>query len=218
MLARSSANVRFQSVNSQRTQNEELTMTSTFSRKLKIYLRLLAPFVLLALQPQILPSASAQTPAPKQHFVCNIGFTQQQCDVDMAVLRKALAKYPVEALGEWTWVLVRSEDWRRILLDRGFKPDTSPAFSILPNRETFFEGALLAKVSNRGVELSGLWHMPIEDLLDLAVRHELGHALCNERNEAKADRAAIALKDGKPLSCQATLVAKNRTVETRKRQ
>lgn len=192
-------------------------MPSTLSRKLKIYLRLLAPFVLLALQPQILPSASAQTPAPKQHFVCNIGYTQKQCEVDMATLRKALAKYPVDGLGEWTWVLVRSEDWKRILLDRGFDPN-NPAFSYLPQRETFFDGSLVVKVSTRGVELSGRWHMPIEDLLDLAIRHEIAHALCNERNDAIANRAATALKDGKPLSCQATLVAKNRTDETRGRQ
>lgn len=191
-------------------------MPSTLSRKLKIYLRLLAPFVLLALQPQILPSASAQTPAPKQHFVCNIGFTQQQCDVDMAVLRKALAKYPVEALGEWTWVLVGSEDWKCILLDRGFSPDRSPAFSILPKRETFFETALVTKASIRGFQLSRLWRMPIEDLLDLAVRHELGHALCNDRNEAKADRAAIALKNDEALACQTTLLAKATEAHKRK--
>lgn len=112
---------------------------------------------------------------------------------------------------------MRSEDWKRILLNRGFDPN-NPAFSYLPQRETFFDGSLVVKVSTRGVELSRLWRMPIEDLLDLAIRHELAHALCNDRDEAKADRAATSLKDGKPLSCQATLVAKNRTDETRKRR
>lgn len=126
----------------------------------------------------------------------------------MDVLRQVLAKYPATDLGEWTWVLVRPEDWRRILLDRGFSPDSSPAFSILSHRETFLEGALVTKVSFRGVQLSKLWRMPIEDLLDLAIRHELGHALCNERDETRANRAAIALKNGGALSCQATLLAK----------
>jgi hypothetical protein len=32
----------------------------------------------------------------------------------------------------------------------------------------------------------------------LAIRHELAHALCNDPDEAKADRAAIALKNGTP--------------------
>ena len=172
------------------------------------YPRLLAFLVLLALQLQLRTTASAQGQAPKQHFVCNIGYTPQECAVHMAVLRKALAKYPVEALGDWTWVLVRTEDWKRILADRGFNPDISPAFSILPQRETFIEGALAVKGSPRGVLLSGLWHMPIEDLLDLAVRHEIAHALCNDRNEAKANRAALALKNGEALSCQTALLIK----------
>ena len=181
-------------------------MTRTSSPKLKVYLRLLAPFVLLALQSQFTTTARAQEQAPKQRFVCNIGYTNQECAVDMAVLRRALVNYPVDALGEWTWVLVRTEDWKRILSDRGFNPDSSPAFSILPQRETFFEGALVTKVSLRGFQLSKLWRMPIEDVLDLAVRHELAHALCNERNEAKADRAALALRDRKPVSCEAQRV------------
>lgn len=159
-----------------------------------------------------------QTKAPTQHFVCNIGYTLQQCHEAMDVLRKVLAKYPTADLAEWTWVLVRPEDWRRILLNRGFSPDRSPAFSILPHRETFLEGALVTKLSVRVAQLSKLWRMPIEDLLDLAVRHELAHALCNERSESKADLAAIALKNGTPLFCQSTLVAKNRTDETRNRQ
>jgi hypothetical protein len=185
--------------------------------KLKANWRIAALALFVALQLQTVAKAEPPDSAPAQHFVCNIGYTQKQCEVDMAALRKALAKYPVDGLGEWTWVLVRSEDWKRILLDRGFDPN-NPAFSYLPQRETFFDGSLVVKVSTRGVELSGRWHMPIEDLLDLAIRHEIAHALCNERNEAIANRAATALKDGKPLSCQATLVAKNRTDETRKRQ
>jgi hypothetical protein len=183
-------------------------MTRTVLGKLTACTRFLTPFALLAVQSQFPTTARAQGQAPAQHFVCNIGYTPQKCAEDMAVLRRVLAKYPTNALGEWTWVLVRSEDWRRILLDRGFNPDTSPAFSILPNRETFFEGALLAKVSHRSVELSGLWHMRIEDLLDLAVRHELGHALCNETDEAKANRIARFLQGPKPVSCEVKPAAK----------
>ena len=46
-----------------------------------------------------------------QHFVCNTGYTIAQCQRDVAVLRRAMEKYPVAELGEWTWVLVRSSDW-----------------------------------------------------------------------------------------------------------
>jgi len=134
-------------------------------------------------------------------FACNVGYTPQECRVATTVLRKALARYPVEALGEWRWVLVRTEDWKQILSVRGF--DTGrPAFSYLPERETFLDGSLVAGVSSRGVELRVIWHMPIEELLDLAVRHELAHALCNEYDEAKTERAATALKNGSPFPCQ----------------
>jgi hypothetical protein len=44
--------------------------------------------------------------------------------------------------------------------------------------------------------------MAIEELFDLAIRHELAHALCNDPDETKAERAAIALKNGAPLSCR----------------
>jgi hypothetical protein len=169
--------------------------------KLGAHWRIAAQALLVALQWQTVAKAGPPDSTPVQHFVCDVGYTVQQCTVDMTALRKVLAKYPTADLGKWTWVLVRPEDWRRILLDRGFSPDTSPAFSILPHRETFLEGALVTKISFRGAQLSKLWRMPIEDLLDLAVRHELGHALCNERNEAIAERLAAMLQARKPISC-----------------
>ena len=146
-------------------------------------------------------AAETKASAPKQHFACNVGYTLPECQVASTVLRKALARYPVDALGEWTWVLVRTEDWKQILSERRFDSN-NPAFSYLPTRETFLDGALVVRASIRGVELSAIWHMPIEDLLDLAIRHELAHALCNDRDETNADRAAIALKNGTPLSCR----------------
>ena len=146
-------------------------------------------------------AAETKASAPKQHFACNFGYTLPECQVASTVLRKALARYPVDALGEWTWVLVRTEDWKQILSERRFDSN-NPAFTYLPTRETFLDGALVVRASIRGVELSAIWHMPIEDLLDLAIRHELAHALCNDRDETNADRAAIALKNGTPLSCR----------------
>jgi hypothetical protein len=150
---------------------------------------------------QTTSTASAQKQASKQHFVCNVGYTSRECQAAMTVLRKAIARYPMDALGEWTWILERTVDWKQILADR--KLDTNhPAFSYLPKRETFLDGALVVKSSIRGAQLSAIWHMPVEDLLDLAVRHELAHAVCNDPDETKADRAAIALKNGTPWSCR----------------
>jgi len=143
----------------------------------------------VGLRAQGVSAGTRQGATPKQHFVCNTGYTLEKCHVEMEILRKALAKYPTAALGEWTWVLVRSEDWKPLLLVRHFN-SSNPACTFLPAKETFLEEALVLPMSSRGVELSVVWHMSMENLLDLAVRHELGHALCLERDEAEADRVA----------------------------
>ena len=174
-----------------------------FSLILLVSVLIVVPFVLSAhpLAAQTGAGASAETEVPKQHFACNIGYMPQECQAATAVLRKALVRYPVDTLGKWTWVLVRTEDWKQVL--SGWRVDPNvPAFSYLPKRETFLDGSLVVRASNHSTELSMIWRMPVEDLLDLAIRHELAHALCNERDESKADRAAIALKNGTPLSCR----------------
>jgi len=141
-------------------------------------------------------------PAPAQQFVCNAGYVQKQCDEEMAVLRKALANYRAYELGEWTWVLVCSEDWKVILLASRLSPGV-PALTLVGARTTFFEEALVAGSSGRLSELKDIWHLDRQTLLDLAIRHELGHALCNDANERNADRVARLLEKGKPVSCEA---------------
>jgi hypothetical protein len=142
-------------------------------------------------------------PTPVQKFVCNTGYSQKQCHEDLVVLRKALANYPGAQLGNWTWILVRSENWKAILLPRGLDPD-SPAFTFYPKRETFIEEALVTQVPERSRELLLKWNMARMGLLDLAIRHELGHALCNDLNERNANRVARLLEQRKPVSCEVT--------------
>lgn len=162
-------------------------------------------------------SAGSVCAAPKeavssgsaQHFVCNTGYTLAQCHRDAAVLRRALEKYPVEQLGEWTWVLVRSSDWKSIVTARGMDRD-SPAFTYYEGKETFFEEALFTEVPERQGALLVLWGMSMPNLLNFAVAHELGHALCNEKDEGKTERVARMLRDGRPASCEVTLQAKGR--------
>jgi hypothetical protein len=187
------------------------------SVKLRAGLRIAAQVLLVAFQSQTVTKAGPPVGAPVQRFVCNIGYSLSKCQADMAVLRKTLAKYPAAELGEWTWVLVRSADWKYIVMPRGIDPD-SPAFTYLPKRETFIEEALVAIVPQRERELLVRWQMSTDDLLELAVAHELGHVLCNEASEAKANRAARTLLEGNPLSCKARLVATTRMEETRKQQ
>src|ERR1700756_2326478 len=187
------------------------------SVKLRAGLQIAAQVLLIAFQSQAVAEAGPPVGAPAQHFVCNIGYSLSKCKADMAVLRKTLAKYPAAELGEWTWVLVRSADWKYVVMPRGIDPD-SPAFTYLPKRETFIEEALVAIVPQRAGDLILRWQMSTDDLRELAVAHELAHVLCNEANEAKANRAARTLLEGNPLSCEARLVATTRMEETRKQR
>ena len=158
---------------------------------------------LLTVLSQETAAARPQNEVSLRRFVCNTGYTLQKCHKDVAVLRRALAKYPVAHLGNWTWILVRSEDWKAILL-----PRDSPAFTFYPKSETFIEEALVTEVPGRRRELLLKWQMNIGDLLDLAIAHELGHALCNEKDEAEANRVAKMLRAGNYPSCEVNLEAK----------
>lgn len=155
------------------------------------------------------PPKEPVTSGPPQHFVCNTGYTLEKCHKDFATLRKALDKYPLAQLGEWTWVLVRSSDWKSIQMTRGLDRNT-PAFTYYPARETFLEEALVTEVPERQSELLVSWGMSMENLLSFAIAHELGHAVCNEKDEGKAERFARMLRDGRPASCEVTLQAKGR--------
>ena len=148
------------------------------------------------------PSPSrAQTPASgSQHFVCNTGYSPDECNLQMAVLRRALGRYPTARLGEWTWVLIRSQDWKGLKERLELDPD-SPAFSSLSRRQTFMEEVLVTPVPGRSAELIRHWEMSMKDLLQLAVTHELGHGLCGERDEHKADAYGRMLRAGAEVRC-----------------
>jgi hypothetical protein len=119
----------------------------------------------------------------------------------MAVLKNVLDRYGADRLGEWSWVLVRTSDWRAILSIRGFDAG-SPAFTYLPGNETFFDDALTMQESIRGMELTQLWQMPIEELLDKAVRHELAHAFCKEKDEFRARIIEEQFRSSSPVACK----------------
>jgi len=142
-----------------------------------------------------------------QHFVCSKGYTMEKCYEQVAVLRSALVKLPLAQVGEWTWILVRSEDWKAIVVPRGLDPD-SPAFTYSAKRQTFIEEALVADVAGRRDELKARWHMRADKLRELVAAHELGHAFCNDRSEAVANQQAERLRDGKVPSCEPSLDAR----------
>jgi hypothetical protein len=156
-------------------------------------------FIAYAAAQQATPPISQTMAHPK--FVCNTGYSLQRCHEQVAVLSAVLDKYRAYQPERWTWVLVRSEDWKPIHLARSMDPD-SPACTFLAKRETFIEEALLTVVVLRRIELLNKWGLPFDQLLELAVTHELGHAFCNERDEGRADHFGEALRQGKPAVCK----------------
>jgi hypothetical protein len=79
-------------------------------------------------------------------------------------------------------------------------PD-SPAFSVIAERTTIFEEALFVTMPLRDVELLQTFRVLGDPLLRLAVTHELGHAICHEFDERRADDYGRALREGQRPEC-----------------
>jgi hypothetical protein len=137
----------------------------------------------------------------RQTFLCAAPYTMADCEKQVVMLQATLHRYQAENLGHWTWVLVRSEDWKPIL-ERVHMDPNSPAFSILERRQTFFEEVLLVPQPKRQKELMSKWGAGLDQLLDLAVTHELGHALCNDPDEWRADRFGQQLRRRQAPVCE----------------
>ncbi len=140
-----------------------------------------------------------------QQFHCTVGYMPLECQRKAVLLRTVLDHYQAEELGEWTWVLVLSKEWKPILLRVHLDPD-SPAFSLPAQRTTFLEEVLFAPDAARWPELLRKWKIPFDQFLDFAVTHELGHAFCNEYDETKAERYAERL-----VACRSEFVTTDAT-------
>jgi hypothetical protein len=174
--------------------------------RLKLCISFIACFVVTLALP--IWTTAKSLSAPKQHFVCDGGYILEQFHEELVVLKNALAKYPIGDLGEWTWGLVRSRDWQYFLSAHQLHLGV-PALTDLDWKTTLFDEALVAASPERLSELMEIWHMGQASLLDFAIRHELGHALCNVDNELKADRVAQLLEQKKPVACKTKVAAKS---------
>ena len=157
------------------------------------------------------PDTTSVTALPGQEFHCHTGYPLAQCERDILKLKSVLTRYPMGALGHWTWVLVRSQDWKPISHMLRLNPD-SPAFTAFEPRETFLEEALFAHDPERTSEMMREWQRSMPALLEFAVSHELGHAICKEPSEATADRFGEDLRKGQTPVCRAANGARKKTV------
>jgi hypothetical protein len=143
----------------------------------------------------------AAVPIPSEiHFFCAQDYDRQACLKDSVALRQALAPYPLERLGVWSFVLVPADDWKPLV--RGLRGHSvSPAFSILEQRMTVLESSLFSADAIRSKEFLERFGALGTALLDLAVTHELGHAICQDEDERHADDYGRGLRTRRPVSC-----------------
>ena len=137
----------------------------------------------------------------KQTFLCENGFPTSDCKNDFEILKSHLQAYPTAQLGAWTWVLVQSQHWRDLGRDLGLDA-ASPAYTAIEERLTLFdESMLVQRDANRSAELIRKFDLPLAKLIDLAVTHEMGHALCGFKDEYKADMVGKRLRAGELPYC-----------------
>jgi hypothetical protein len=146
--------------------------------------------------------ANGSTPNTVQ-FLCSQKYDRAECVKDASALRQAIAPYPVQLLGSWSFVLVPADDWKALVRGQGGDP-VSPAFSMLDQRLTLLDGSLFVASAGRNKELLQRFSMIGPDLLDLAVTHEMGHGICQEKDERRADDYGRELRGGKVPDCSKT--------------
>jgi hypothetical protein len=143
----------------------------------------------------------ATVPIPKTiQFFCTQDYDRHACVNDSLALRHALASYPLGRLGTWSFVLVPADGWSSIVGGLRGNP-VSPAFSVIEMRTTVIDRSLFSATADRNGELLKTFGVLGAALLDLAVTHELGHAICQDLDEKRADDYGRGLRDRRPMDC-----------------
>ena len=136
-------------------------------------------------------------------FFCTKDYDRQDCLKDSIALRHALAPYPLNRLGAWSFVLAPSYGWKNLVHSLGGNPK-SPAFSIIEQHTTVLERSLFSATPSRSKDLLLAFGVIGSSLLDLAVTHELGHGICQEMDERRADDHRRELRQTKTVDCTKT--------------
>jgi hypothetical protein len=174
----------------------------------------LAPFASQAQSLKVVPAdldENDRLAAKAVHFFCSQDYDPQACRNDIATLRRRLLSYPIDELGEWSFVLAtRNESVHLQHLTDG--SSETPALTYLNHRTTIMEHDLFFATTERATELaSSFGGRKGSILLEFAISHELGHAFCNEPDEHRAENVGRDLRAGKTPRCQ-----KAHTERTRK--
>ena len=155
---------------------------------------------------------NGSTPSTIQ-FLCSQKYDRTECLKDAITLRQAMAPYPIHLLGAWSFVLVPGDDWKALVRGQGGDP-VSPAFSMLDQRVTLLDASLFDGTAGRNKELLQRFNQMGSALVELAVTHEMGHGICQEKDERRADDYGRELRDGKIPDCSKTPGRKQTRVVT----
>ena len=148
----------------------------------------------------------ATVPTPKTiQFFCTQNYDRRACLEDSIALRQVLAVYPLNRLGAWSFIVVPSDDWKSLIRSLGGDP-VSPAFSVLERRTTVMERSVFSATASRNEQLVLTFGVIGSALLDLAVTHELGHTICQDTDEYRADDYGRQLRQKKTVDCAKTPV------------
>ena len=143
--------------------------------------------------------ANGSTPNMIQ-FLCSQKYDRAECVKDATALRHATTPYPTQLLGAWSFVLVPADDWKTLVLSQGGDP-VSPAFSMLEQRVTLLDSSLFSPSASRNKELLQRFSLMGSALVERVITHEMGHGICQEKNERRADDYGKELREGKTPDC-----------------
>jgi hypothetical protein len=145
---------------------------------------------------------NSSTPSTIQ-FLCSQKYDKTECVKDATALRQAIVPYPLQLLGAWSFVLVPADDWKTLVRGQGGDP-VSPAFSILDQRVTLLDASLFSGSASRNKELMQRFSLMGPPLVELALTHEMGHSICQEKDERRADNYGKDVREGKVPDCSKT--------------
>ena len=107
-------------------------------------------------------------------------------------------EFDLESLGDWSWVLVRRT------IGTGSCVGLVVTLTVLHSRSSSgarrFSGGTL-RPWQRSRTLLEKWRVPLDELLNVAVTHELAHMLCRERDEARTHAYAGQLSESGQVTC-----------------
>lgn len=138
-----------------------------------------------------------------QRFSCTLEYVPEKCARDLQRLKRLLEGYVAEGPGEWQWVLVARFEWKPFCVKLGVD-SVSPAMTSFVDHETFLDEALFEFDPVRAGEFVRKYGVAWKDLLPLAVTHELGHAICRDVTEERAEYYAEEIRRHRPGRCDSS--------------